>query len=63
MSGPAAVERHLTYLLQEEKEERNERRGLEQRAGGLIAALLLGFPVAGTVAKNADLGNASRRPG
>jgi hypothetical protein len=49
-----ALERELDYLLAEEKEERNERRGLEQRAAGLVAALLIAFPISATVAREAD---------
>jgi hypothetical protein len=41
-----------------ESEERGERRGLEQRAAGLIAALLVVFPVAGSIAKEADTDSA-----
>jgi hypothetical protein len=47
-------ERELNYLLAEEKEERGERRGLEQRAAGLVAALLIAFPISATVAREAD---------
>ena len=54
-SAQDPVERHFAYLVDQEKEERNERRGLEQRAAGLLAALLVAFPVAGTIAKDADL--------
>jgi hypothetical protein len=32
------------YLVEQEKEERVERRGLEQRALGLFGALLIGVP-------------------
>jgi hypothetical protein len=48
-------ERYFTYLTDQEKEERTERRGLEQRGAGLIGALLLAFPIAGTIATDADL--------
>ncbi len=44
----------LTYLLDQEKEERNERRALEQRAAGLILALLVALPVAGNLAGQTD---------
>ena len=49
--------RELDYLLAEEKEERGERRGLEQRAAGLMAALLIAFPVSAAVAREADTSN------
>ena len=45
------LERELDYLLAEEKEERGERRGLEQRAAALVAALLIAFPISATVAR------------
>jgi hypothetical protein len=57
MAAQDPMERHLLYLIDQEKEERGERRGLEQRAGGLIAALLVAFPVAAAVVKDADLGD------
>lgn len=47
------------YLVVQENEERVERRGLEQRALGLFGALLIGVPVVGTVAKDADLRSAA----
>ncbi len=47
-------EREFDYLLAEEREERGERRGLEQRAAGLTAALLVAFPISATVAREAD---------
>lgn len=47
-------ERELDYLLAEEKEERGERRGLEERAAGLMAALLIAFPISASVARDAD---------
>lgn len=50
-----ALERKFAYLVDQEREERNERRGLEQRAAGLIGALLVALPVSGTVAKEADV--------
>jgi len=49
--------RLLEHLVDQEKEERNERRGLEQRALSLFAALLIGVPVVGAVAKDADYGS------
>jgi hypothetical protein len=55
MCDDGAARRELGYLLDQEKEERAERRGLEQRAGTLIAALLVAFPVAATVAKEAKV--------
>ena len=61
MSDPD--ERYFAYLADQEKEERNERRGLEQRAAGLVGALLLAFPVAGTIAKDADLDDALQAAG
>lgn len=53
----AALERELNYLVDQEKEERGERRGLEQRAAGLLGALLVALPVSATVAKDAKVGD------
>jgi hypothetical protein len=50
-----AVQRRFDYLVGQEIEERSERRGLEQRAAGLMGALLVAFPLAGTVARDLDL--------
>jgi hypothetical protein len=58
LSNGAPALRHFDYLVDQEKEERCERRGLEQRAAGLLGALLLAFPLAATVARDADLDTA-----
>jgi hypothetical protein len=47
-------ERYLAYLLDNEQEERSERRALEQRAAGLIGALLIALPVSGSLAGGTD---------
>lgn len=47
-------EQRFRYLSDQEREERGERRGLEQRAAGLLGVMLIAFPVASTVAKDAD---------
>ena len=47
-------DRYLMYLLDEEQEERSERRALEQRAAGLMGALLVALPISGNVAGGTD---------
>jgi hypothetical protein len=54
-------EQLLEHLVDQEKEERNERRGLEQRALSIFVALLIGIPVVGAVAKDADYGSLTGR--
>jgi hypothetical protein len=63
MASTQPVERHFSYLLSQETEERDERRGLEQRAGGLIAALLVAFPLVATVAISASLSDGVQAAG
>lgn len=63
LRNSSALEREFDYLVDQEKEERGERRGLEQRAAGLIGALLVALPVSGTVAKDADIDDGLRLAG
>src|SRR4051812_1003348 len=55
--------RLLSYLFEQERLERDERRGLESRAAALLTALLIAFPVAGTVVKDTDPSDAVQLAG